>query len=399
MHAGGAEADPGQAGGEHHRAARLEVVGVLRPRGAGSARRTRAPSPTTRRRPGWRPGRAAGRRASRAARARRRAWRRTTRPRGRRRRARTRRSPRRARRAGARGRRCPGAGAGSGARSRSWSCGREVEHGDGGRLRAGARRGRDRQQRLERPRRLLAPADRRVDVVHDRRRVGRDQVGDLGGVEARAAADPDEAVEVAVDREVGRLLQRLRGRLDARAVEDDGLDAGRLDRLDTRPVIPASTTPGSLTTITLEAPRRSSSQPASAEAPGPNLIGVASRVKTVSFVTRLPRAPRSAAGLRTKRSVGGRDVSVVADVVRYVSRANSVATTVIARHAHHVERDRLRLVAARREQRDRDQRGEAAGEHRRELVADRRAGVAHARRRTARRSTRPAARTSGRGRR
>ena len=42
---------------------------------------------------------------------------------------------------------------------------------------------------------------------------------------------PDEAVEVAVDREVGRLLQRLRGRLDARAVEDDGLDARRLDRL------------------------------------------------------------------------------------------------------------------------------------------------------------------------
>ena len=87
---------------------------------------------------------------------------------------------------------------------------------------------------LQRPRRLLAPADRRVDVVHDRRRVGRDQVGDLRGVEARAAADAHEAVEVAVDREVGRLLQRLRGRLDARAVEDDGLDAGRLDRLHAR---------------------------------------------------------------------------------------------------------------------------------------------------------------------
>jgi hypothetical protein len=56
----------------------------------------------------------------------------------------------------------------------------------------------------------------------------------FGGVEARAAADPDEAVEVAVDREVGRLLQRLRGRLDARAVEDDRLDAGRLDRLHLR---------------------------------------------------------------------------------------------------------------------------------------------------------------------
>src|SRR4051794_5461442 len=58
----------------------------------------------------------------------------------------------------------------------------------------------------------------------------------------------------------------------------------------TRPVIPASTMPGSLTTITRVAPRRSSSHPASAEAPGPNLIGVASRVKIVSLVTPLRRA-------------------------------------------------------------------------------------------------------------
>ena len=54
----------------------------------------------------------------------------------------------------------------------------------------------------------------------------------------------------------------------------------------TRSVIPARITPGSLTTIALEAPRRRNSQPASAEDPGPNLIGVASRVKTVSRVTR-----------------------------------------------------------------------------------------------------------------
>ena len=107
----------------------------------------------------------------------------------------------------------------------------DVEDRHRGGLGSGARRRRDRQQRLQRPGRLAALADRRVDVVHDRRRVGGDEVGDLRGVEARAAADADEAVEVPVDGEVGRLLQRLRRRLDADAVEDDGLDARRLDRL------------------------------------------------------------------------------------------------------------------------------------------------------------------------
>jgi len=41
-------------------------------------------------------------------------------------------------------------------------------------------------------------------------------------------------------------------------------------------------TPGSVTSSARRTPRRLSSQPASADAPGPNLIGVASRVKTVS---------------------------------------------------------------------------------------------------------------------
>src|SRR3954452_14665497 len=51
----------------------------------------------------------------------------------------------------------------------------------------------------------------------------------------------------------------------------------------TRSVIPAATTPGSETTSTRVAPSRPSSQPASSAAPVPNLIGVASTVKTVSY--------------------------------------------------------------------------------------------------------------------
>ena len=45
---------------------------------------------------------------------------------------------------------------------------------------------------------------------------------------------------------------------------------------------PSFATPGSVTSIARVTPRRLSSQPASSAAPGPNLIGVASRVKTVS---------------------------------------------------------------------------------------------------------------------
>src|SRR3954470_9682665 len=45
---------------------------------------------------------------------------------------------------------------------------------------------------------------------------------------------------------------------------------------------PRARTPGSVTRSARETPSRLSSQPASAAAPGPNLIGVASRVKTVS---------------------------------------------------------------------------------------------------------------------
>src|SRR3954470_16103797 len=50
----------------------------------------------------------------------------------------------------------------------------------------------------------------------------------------------------------------------------------------TRSGWPVAATPGSVTSSARVTPRRESSQPASAAAPGPNLIGVASRVNTVS---------------------------------------------------------------------------------------------------------------------
>ena len=56
-----------------------------------------------------------------------------------------------------------------------------------------------------------------------------DQVGDLGRVDARAAADRDEAVDAGVARDVGGLLERLERRLHADAVVDHHLDALGLD--------------------------------------------------------------------------------------------------------------------------------------------------------------------------
>ena len=209
---------------------------------------------------------------------------------------------------------------------------REVEDGDGGRLRPGARRGRDRQQRLERARRLATLADRRVDVVHDRRRVGRHQVGDLGGVEARAPADADEAVEVPVDREVGRLLQRLRGRLDAGPIEDDRLDAGRLDRRHDPLGDPGLNHAGIADdhhprgAQALELPA-GVGRGARAELDRRRLEGEDGLVR---HATPAGSRSRSSAGLRTKRSVarrGSASISPMSD--RYVSRAKYVATTVI----------------------------------------------------------------------
>ncbi len=101
-----------------------------------------------------------------------------------------------------------------------------VHHADGRALGAGARRGGDGDERLQRLRRRLALADRHVDVVHQLTGVGGEQVDRLAGVDARPAADRDEGVPRA-----GRagLLDRgdeaLVGRLDVDAVEDTRLDA------------------------------------------------------------------------------------------------------------------------------------------------------------------------------
>ena len=216
----------------------------------------------------------------------------------------------RARQLGVDDRPAPGAGSGARCRVLTLQLG-DVEHGDGRRLGAGARRRRDREVRLQRRRRLPAAADRRVDVVHDRRRVGRDQVRDLRGVDARAAADRDEAVDLRLEREVGRVLEGLDRRLDARPVVDDDLDALRLDASRMRSGWPSAATPGSVTSIARLTPRRLSSQPASAAAPGPNLIGVASRVKTVSWSDAAMRlSPRAGSGAcRRPRLAGGRKVA------------------------------------------------------------------------------------------
>src|SRR5919107_1396780 len=54
----------------------------------------------------------------------------------------------------------------------------------------------------------------------------------------------------------------------------------------TRSGWPVAATPGSVTSRARSTPSRLSSQPASAAAPGPNLIGVASSVNTVSWLMR-----------------------------------------------------------------------------------------------------------------
>src|SRR3954466_16359290 len=59
----------------------------------------------------------------------------------------------------------------------------------------------------------------------------------------------------------------------------------------TRSWWPRAATPGSVTSSARLTPRRLSSQPASSTAPVPNLIGVASSVKTVSWCAMRPACP------------------------------------------------------------------------------------------------------------
>src|SRR5215210_7101110 len=75
---------------------------------------------------------------------------------------------------------------------------------------------------------------------------------------------------------------------------------------------PVAATPGSVTSRARRTPIRLSSQPASAAAPGPNLIGVASSVKTVSLLMA-GSMPHVTAGLllRLRAAVG--DAHVLTD--------------------------------------------------------------------------------------
>ena len=270
---------------------------------------------------------------------------------------------------------------------------------DRGRLRPRAGRRRDREQRLQRRGRLAALADRRVDVVHDRRRVGGDEVGDLGGVEARPAADAHEAVEVAVDGEVGRLLQRLRRRLDADAVEDDGLDALRLDRLHDALGDPGADDAGitdhhhprGAEALELPARVRGRARP---ELDRGRLEGEDRLVRHAT-----PVVSRSSAGLRTKRSVG-------APASR--RRHRRVRLERLACEVRRDDGDERPCPSCRARQGTARRRPppaappRSAGRSRRRTP--RRAGSPPRRpcsacgSRTARRSTPPAARTSGRGR-
>ncbi len=105
----------------------------------------------------------------------------------------------------------------------------DVGHRHRGRLAAGARRRRHRDQRLERARHRAAAPDRLIDVVEERRRVRREQIDRLAGIERAPAADRDEPVELALPRVLGRLFHRPIGGLDLDAVVDVRLDAFLLE--------------------------------------------------------------------------------------------------------------------------------------------------------------------------
>ena len=99
-----------------------------------------------------------------------------------------------------------------------------VSHRDRGRLAAGSRRRRHRDQGLERARHCPAPPHRLVHVVEQWGRKRRQQIHRLARIECAAAADRDEPVELALTRVLGGLLHRPVGGLDLDAVVDIRLD-------------------------------------------------------------------------------------------------------------------------------------------------------------------------------
>ena len=87
---------------------------------------------------------------------------------------------------------------------------RQIENRDAGRLGAGARCRRTRDMRPQRARDPLSGADRRVDVSHEFGRMRGVKVRRLAGVDHRAAADRDVAVESAFGGETRGGLERCR---------------------------------------------------------------------------------------------------------------------------------------------------------------------------------------------
>src|SRR4051812_22528392 len=79
----------------------------------------------------------------------------------------------------------------------------------------------------------------------------------------------------------------------------------------TRSTASSCATCGSVTSIARRTPRRRSSQPASADAPGPNFTGVASSVKTVSCA--MATSPLRRAGILGRMDLRARLAEVVGD--------------------------------------------------------------------------------------
>ena len=100
----------------------------------------------------------------------------------------------------------------------------EIEDGDAGGLAAGARRGGNRDQRLERARHRQPLADDGVDVIEEISRwIGGVQVDGFGGVQGRASAHGDDRVARRLAREGNGVLERLVVRLHAHTiVENEG---------------------------------------------------------------------------------------------------------------------------------------------------------------------------------
>jgi hypothetical protein len=106
----------------------------------------------------------------------------------------------------------------------------QVEDRHAGRLTAGARGRRDRDQRLEPAGDRLAATNRRIDICEKIRRVRGVQVGRFGRVHARAAAHGHVAIEAAIAGEADGLLERGICWLDAHLVEQLRVQAGGAQR-------------------------------------------------------------------------------------------------------------------------------------------------------------------------